>query len=509
MHKHISILLVLLCLWIQSWAQQPIKDANFLAFLKSNYPQVVDNQNNLITSQAELVSGVFNCSSQNISSLDEIQYFINITELYADTNLLTSLPDISSLAKLTVLDLSHNQLTKLPDLSSLSELTTLNVSKNLLTALDDLSSLSKLQQLIAFDNNITKFPSLSSLIKLEQIDFSNNAIVQVPSLKQLSLLKKLELSYNNIVSIPNLSENTLIKDLYLNNNQLDTFNVSWLPQNARNIRIEKNYLTWDDIIPLTSLNNYSSRVKVSPQYALAIKDSIYSKRAKTINISTQLDRSIAQITYTWFKNNTTYTTDSSINISRVQFSDAGSYTVQLSHPSFPALTINGGTYQLVVKECIDTNSIRYTTNPINCAQNGSITFETNPNDKLSYFLYSPLTSDTLVSTTGIFQSVKYPLYSLLVKDENNCSVEIASKINVITEPCEEIILTPNNDGDKDEVYLNLNGSLKIYNNHGLLIDTIQCPTNWKPEVKNHLLPIGYYLAYLNDGQTKLGITIVY
>lgn len=509
MNKVVKILLILLTLSFNLKAQQLIKDANFLSFLKLKFPQTIDNNNNLITSEAEKVVGTFNCSNQGIISIDEIQYFINITELIIDSNSIGSLPDISSVNKLTTLKVSHNKLSVLPDLSSLARLIELNVSENNLLNLPDLSSLSQLEILKAGGNQISVFPKISNLTKLTILDLGNNNLTSLNKFDLLVNLRTLELSYNQLTTPPNLSKNLLIRDLYLNNNKLDTLNISWIPPNARNIRVEKNFLTWDDIVPLSTINNYSTKVKVSPQNAInSVKVLNYNRGSKVFELY-PFDQSISQITYSWLKNGVTFSSDSMLSILRVQYSDSGSYKPELRHPSFPTLVITGYTIKLVIKECIDTTGITYKITPITCSQTGTIKIESKPSNANKYCLYSPLLPDSLVSLSGEFLHLKFPSYTLKIFDQNNCYITITSTILIKTDVCQEIIITPNGDGDKDNYYFFQKGTLKIFNNQGLLIDTIQCPTTWTPQYQNQTLPIGYYHAYLNDGEEKMGITVIY
>ncbi len=111
-----------------------IPDANFVAYLQSNYASCM-NGNLMDTTCTDITSvASLNVSNENISDLTGLQYFTGLTSLYCQNNLLTSLPSLP--ANIQTLNCSGNQLTSLPSLTA--NIQTLNCSGNQLTNLPSL-----------------------------------------------------------------------------------------------------------------------------------------------------------------------------------------------------------------------------------------------------------------------------------------------------------------------------------------------------------------------------------
>lgn len=514
------------------FGQQVVVDTNFLNFLKSNYPSVVDSKNNLIPSVAANITGNFDASGLQIKKIDEIQYFTSITGLNLNNNLITELPDISSLTSLKTLDVSNNKLSILPELSSLGQLTSLNVSRNLLTSMVSVSSLNKLKIIDASFNKITTLPNINNLTSLTSLDFSNNGIqnvaisfnhpalitlslgnnviTSVPDLSSLTSLQTLELSYNKLTNVPNLIKNTLLKAVYLNNNNIDTLPPNlWIPTTVKNLRVEKNNLTFDDLLPLINITNYETVLTYAPQKTSFKQSNIIEKRGNSVVISPSQDKNVTGLLCNWSKNGFTVGTAKNVLISSVQFADSGLYKLSISHTALPDLTYESDFVTLKVTECVDTNFISHTTTAIQCLLKGKIEIKNASTEKYSYKLISKNTQDTIVATNNIFSDLTFPSYEIMVVASNNCFVKKIQPINVPVEFCKEIIITPNADGENDDYYFNQSGDIHIYDKNNLLVTTLVGPCFWDAKSNNKPLPIGYYSAYIHNSKEKLGVTIMY
>ena len=137
--------------------------------------------------------------TEPLTSLQGIEYFESLTELYCLSNQLTSL-DVSANTALTKLYCQNNQLTSL-DVSGCTALTYLNCGSNQLTSLD-VSANTALTTLWCYYN------------QLESLDVSAN-----------TALTELECDDNQLTSL-DVSANTALTYLDCASNQLTTLDVS-------------------------------------------------------------------------------------------------------------------------------------------------------------------------------------------------------------------------------------------------------------------------------------------
>ncbi|MEW4923671.1 T9SS type A sorting domain-containing protein [Algibacter sp. 2305UL17-15] len=128
----------------------PIPDTNFEQALIDLGYDTNGLNGNILRLEAEAVTQL-DVNNKNISSIEGIQAFINITLLRCHDNNITSL-DLSSNTNLITLNCRNNQLTSL-DLSSNLQLESLNCFNNQIAVLD-LSSNSALDSLLCDDNQL-------------------------------------------------------------------------------------------------------------------------------------------------------------------------------------------------------------------------------------------------------------------------------------------------------------------------------------------------------------------
>jgi len=107
-----------------------ITDQNFLQAL---IDEGVDSNSDGVIQESEALNTTFLwIQNKNISSLEGINNFTNLTNLRASENNLSSVA-INGLTKLSNLDLSHNQIQEIDLTGSLSDNNTVRLSHNLLT----------------------------------------------------------------------------------------------------------------------------------------------------------------------------------------------------------------------------------------------------------------------------------------------------------------------------------------------------------------------------------------
>ncbi len=222
------------------------------------------------------------CDNNQLTSLD-LKWNPQLIMLTCDNNQLTSL-DISRNTNLAILECANNQLTSL-DISKNTNLANLDCYTNKLTSLD-VSNNSKLIQLICSNNQLmgldisgnTELTNLEcSDTRLRSLDISSNSklmqlICRSSSLSSLDVSNSTELTYlncsNNQLTSLDVSKNTKLTELYCIYNQLTSLDVS---KNTKLTKLDcyKNQLTSLDVSKNTELTdldcsrNQLSRLDVS------------------------------------------------------------------------------------------------------------------------------------------------------------------------------------------------------------------------------------------------------
>ncbi len=252
-----------------------IPDLNFVAWLQTNYPSCMNGNLMDTTCNGIVNATTVNCSNQNISDLDGVQYFDNLHFLYCDHNQLATLPNLPS--SLTWLKGSYNVLTFLPPLPS--TLTHLECPFNQLTYLPTLPL--TLTYLDMGGNQISILPTLPN--SLTVIYFNSNLLTSLPLLPPS--LNTLYCGTNQIISLPNLPNSIVnlicggnpitilpslpssLNSLWCNQSQLST--LPTLPSGTEYVFCGDNNLTSlpslpNSIITLDCSNNLLTSLPVLP-----------------------------------------------------------------------------------------------------------------------------------------------------------------------------------------------------------------------------------------------------
>ncbi|MFN8415538.1 MAG: hypothetical protein U0U66_04320 [Cytophagaceae bacterium] len=257
MKRIVSIILFSFYILLSKAQTVTIPDANFLSYLKTNFPAVINTSDELIISEAANITGTINCSNKSIASIEGIQYFTGITSLYAQDNLLTSVPDLSPITNLEVYQVHRNQITSLPSVASLSKLRLYYVYENKLTQLPDLRSNVLIEEVLAYKNNITSVYPFTGLSKITKLYLFDNLIDSIPDLTGLTSLENLQLQRNNIHYLPSLSDLTSLNHLQTNGNQLTSLPDLTNCTNIQNLIINSNKLTY-----IPSLSTLVNLIKI-------------------------------------------------------------------------------------------------------------------------------------------------------------------------------------------------------------------------------------------------------
>ena len=235
----------------------PIADANFKTYLVANFDTNGDGE--ISTAEAKQVTTI-NVNTDNIYSLDGIEYFTNLTQLackgtsewdsnsnsFISKGSLTKI-DLSKNTQLLVLDCGYNQLTQL-NLSNNTLLTDLFCLYNQLTELN----LSNNTQLLVLDcgyNQLTQL-DLSNNTGLAYLYCDNNLFTEL-DLSNCSELTYLSCSGNQLTQL-DLNNNSQLIGFSCENNQLTQLDLSNNSQ-LTNLNCAENQLTQLDLSNNTEL----------------------------------------------------------------------------------------------------------------------------------------------------------------------------------------------------------------------------------------------------------------
>jgi len=193
-----------------------------------------------------------NVVGRGIESLDGIEYFINLDQLYCWNNQLTTLPTLPE--NLTYFDCSENLIKTLHTLPS--GLTTLYCHSNQLTDLPELPN--GLKYLHCSNNQLTELRTLPS--SLEYLHCYNNQIRKLPNLPVD--LYKLDCGINQLTELPQLPNG--LSDLYCDDNQLTS--LPKLPYSLQLLWCYDNQLTQLPALPngLEFLDCYNNQLTQLP-----------------------------------------------------------------------------------------------------------------------------------------------------------------------------------------------------------------------------------------------------
>ena len=193
-----------------------IPDPNFKAYLLENTAINTNGNAHIECSEAENFEGTINIANRAISSIEGIENFINLENLYCQNNELESIT-LGHLIKLQVLNCFNNNISTL-DIRYATALKELTCRQNNLDTLV-IKHNEQLTHLIARDNYLTEL-DLSQNTKLEVLRLNDNE------------LDSLNLQHNSELKIVDVTNNTLLNYLNVangNNEALTNFKAENVP----------------------------------------------------------------------------------------------------------------------------------------------------------------------------------------------------------------------------------------------------------------------------------------
>lgn len=506
--KKLYILFTFFGYYINFASSVLVKDTNFLACLKTNYPNIIKNEAYIDTDLAGAITGSLNFSGKNIKYIDEIVYFKNLTSVNFFDNSIESIPSLSNIINLDYLNLSNNNLTRLPELNPNKKLVELIVYDNQLTILPNLDSLIKLEYIDVVDNQLTSLPSLDNCTVLEKLLCNKNKLSALPDLSKSTNIKAIDASYNRIIDFPDLKNCQKLIVLNINDNL-----ISYLPELPvlpflQKIFLDYNYLKFSQLNKLLVYSNYESVFRTAPQYATSKKYTLSKVKGDSLIIVDTTDQKTQGVSYMWYKkgNATPISNTNSLNFKSLTLSDSGIYYCRIKSLYFSYNVEIGDSVYLKVDKCANFESFDVIASNITCASSGKITIT--PANKYTFVLFDLTKKDSIVTNNGQFTSLNTQYFKLKISQNIDCYYDYGN-IELQREVCDQVLITPNEDGDTDEYYFSQTGNVKIFNKRGDLVKQIKIPAYWNASNKNGILPQGFYIADINDGEKIVKISIVY
>ena len=236
-----------------------IRDKNLLKAINNQLRrgEVLDN---VTIADMESLT-ILNAQERNISSIEGLEYAVNLRELNLGSNKLVNISLLRSLTNLTKLYLYDNQISDVSPLSNLTSLTELYIgysgkNGNNIRNISSLSNLINLRKLNIEKNQISDISAISDLTNLTHLNLHSNKIVDISPLSSLINLKELSLAYNQISDMLMLGNLTNLNTLYLNNNQISNIPSLSNLTNLTYLNISNNQIS--DISSINSLTNLNT-----------------------------------------------------------------------------------------------------------------------------------------------------------------------------------------------------------------------------------------------------------
>ena len=519
---------------VEAQTYYTIPDVNLRNRLISDYPTFMTADGKLNVAAAKAMSQDLILDNAEITDADGIQFFEstgilkirnnklttipqlssmkNLRRIYINGNMITSIPNLSALYQLIDLFIGNNKILSISGLETITTLQFFNFAGNNITSIPDFSALVNLKTLFVGSNPISVLPDLSKNINLQQLDLSNSSIHSIPSLPALINLETFICEKSNFTDLSGLNANTKLIKLTAQNCNINTLPNFNNKPNLTSVNISNNNLTFEDLIPLTTLSTFAV-FTYAPQKDVRIPLYVDIREPNSYSYQISIDPTLTSNQFTWFKSNTPLLTNSTgiFTFAPAFISDSGSYYVKISNPSLPALILKSNYSKLIVRPCIEINKINLSVLSSDCREGSLIDITGTTIDgaiaPITYKLQSTNAFITIPSNTATqFSNVIPGTYLLQVTDSRNCT---AIKSFVLDRGIDcESVFSPNGDGIMDNYFIPDTGSIQIYNSSKKLIRTMSVPASWDGTTNDgSLADAGYYIIVIN-GASSIGISLM-
>ena len=199
----------------------------------------------------------FKCDNEtyeigNISNLEDIKYFKNLTILELNFNAINDLSPLENLTNFKLIDLSNNFIENISPLENMLYLEDLNISVNNINDISPLEGLINLKHLGFASNQVSDISSLKNLVNLEYLNFVKNFISDITSLNKMTKLEELSLGFNQISDISVLKGMTKLSSIYAPFNQISDIDALKNMSTISTLHLNDNLIR--DISALENIN---------------------------------------------------------------------------------------------------------------------------------------------------------------------------------------------------------------------------------------------------------------
>lgn len=452
------ILMVLATIVFRLSYAQPfvdVQDTNLQTVMCNWYPSAMANSCTQIDlSQKSFIDDTLNLYNQNIEDITPLLQLDHVLRLeVGENNIDTITSDFTAMTSLQYLDISLNDFNQIPDFSTLPD---------------------GVEELRANNLDGDFFPELASV---------KNSLI------------RLELRWNDIQELPDMS-------IFSQLDQAD---------------LQRNRLTFTDIVPLKADPDYDTKYIVFPQQQVYVDLPLGTQvlpKGNTFQMKLMIDVPHEENVYEWYKDGQLIeTTEEPIfyihNITEV---DEGEYQAVIRNnlPIFgPTDTLYSGTRVVQIQtNGVDCSSLATMTPSIahNCSESSILLNDKRP-DSLSYELTDISSATSITSSSSEFKDLAIGDYSVSVSSPNGCNITYTTLVAVVVDNDCHHVISPNGDGIGDEFYIQEEGEVTITNQAGAILKTLSAPTYWDGTDNNgQLLNAGYYLLIIN-GTESMAITL--
>ena len=550
--KYVFFIVVLFSssIFVNAQSKYHIPDDSLRICLIDSFPVLFDANDSLIIDQARQFKLPIDCSNKRIQSLDGLRFFDSVTIVLLADNLLSSIDELSNLdldslvlnrniftsidlynfPNLNTLRIYNNQLTVINGLEA-TELTVLDCSHNRLAALSGLGSLS-LERLKCSFNDLELLDLSGSNSTLEIIDAHDCQLSEINGLNNPSSLKRVELFLNNFSGTFDISRWTSLEQVLLGDNSLDSVilsntltslnilgcnnnNFQKLPEIELipalfDIRFIGNNLRFHDLERIVLYDAPGGlRFEILPQNAplLITRDTTVSTRGSLLLVN-DVDSTALHNVYTWRKDGFILQTGSSpflevvldtISEGNIVITCEVSNTLSPLNTIAPYISIQ---YNVEVVECnreLVQNDIMI--DFLSCQEGHNITIldTTWGTAPFQYNLVDVVTGREFISSKPHFEFLTAVMYQLSITDTFGCTNTLVEDIVLETDCANELIFTPNGDGEHDDIYIDSEGEGRFFTLRGVQIREMNLPDYWDgTDQDNRPVEEGYYIVTVGE-----------
>ena len=194
--------------------------------------------------------------NRGIISLEGIQHFQNLQQLYLGRNQVSDISALANLTNLQILYFHYNQVSDISALANLTNLTDLVFGDNQVSDISALENLTNLHQLWFYYNQVSDIFALRNLTNLTKLIFHYNQVSDISVLSNLTNLHLLCFDSNQVSDISVLSNLTNLETLLFHSNQVSDISVLSNLTNLQGLDFHSNQVS--DISVLSSLTNLQS-----------------------------------------------------------------------------------------------------------------------------------------------------------------------------------------------------------------------------------------------------------